>query len=81
MFLDRGEMGYGLEYSDSRQRMLEIDQVRRMIEQKAEDRDAITSGQAPIVLIARVDKRHLYVNQLPKPLYSDQYGNFLFMRF
>ncbi len=73
-FLDRtGEFDYGLQYKDSHQRLLDIDQLKKLITEG--------SGNRPITVIMLV-KRYLdYKHRLPKPVYEDIEGSFVFAEF
>ncbi|MGE0084955.1 MAG: phospholipid carrier-dependent glycosyltransferase [Desulfococcaceae bacterium] len=80
-FITEDELGYGLSYEDAKKRMLDTEQLNKMI------RDAYLSAKknsqtgSPLVLIARTHKYEKYRNRLPQPVYRDEYGKFVFLQF
>jgi 4-amino-4-deoxy-L-arabinose transferase len=68
-----GELTYGLQYPDSRHRLLTVEQLRRLIEEN--------SGKKQVILIARSDAYQEYRKQIPKPLFEDHNSRFVFVQF
>ena len=73
-FLDRtGEFDYGLRYQDSRQRLLDINQLKKLIAESSNDKS---------ITVIMLLKRYLdYKQKLPKPVYEDIEGSFIFAEF
>jgi 4-amino-4-deoxy-L-arabinose transferase len=72
--IDRaGEFTYGLNYADSKQRLLDVDQLK----------DLITTGpeKGPIVLITSAKRYAEYGPQLPKPVFENSENGFIFAEF
>lgn len=68
-----GELTYGLQYPDSRHRLLTVEQLRRLIKEN--------SGKKQVILIARRDAYQEYRREIPKPLFEDHNSRFVFAQF
>ena len=70
---DRGELDYGLKYDDSKHRLLNVDQFKKLI--------AGDQGEKGVILITETKDYELYRPMLPKPVYEDISGRFVFVQF
>jgi len=72
--IDRGgELTYGLGYDDSKQRLLDIDQFKKLIDK--------SSRKGGINLITSTKRYMEYRQLLPKPIFEDIDSNFVFAEF
>ena len=72
--IDRGgELTYGLGYDDSKQRLLDIDQFKKLIDK--------SSGKGCITLITSAKRYVEYRQLLPKPVFEDIDHGFVFAEF
>lgn len=67
-----GELKYGLSYDDSKHRLLSLDQLTEMVKAQEEKR---------VVLIAKARRYAEYKHLLPRPVFEDTNGRFVFVRF
>jgi len=68
-----GELTYGLEYDDSKQRLLDVDLFKELV--------AKSSGKGSIVLILNTKRYAEYSPLLPKPVFEDVNRGFAFAEF
>ncbi len=70
-----GEVSYGLNYEDAKQRSLNLEQFKDLINKAA--------GKEPVVLVAKFDKYTRWKQRLPKPKYEDSSGKggFVFVQY
>ncbi|MGA1863982.1 MAG: phospholipid carrier-dependent glycosyltransferase [bacterium] len=68
LFMDLGELSYGLGYDDSKDRLLNIDQFRRLINKN--------NGNRQIVLICKSKYYMRYRDLIPEPVFEDSDGRF-----
>ena len=68
-----GEFTYGLTYGDSKGRLLTIDKFKEMAEKGL--------GKGRLVLITHKKRYEAYRDRLPKPIFMDEYGKFVFVQF
>jgi hypothetical protein len=68
-----GELTYGFGYDDSKQRLLEIDQFIELVTK--------SSGKGSVVLILDTERYAEYSPLLPKPVFKDVKGDFMFAEF
>ena len=68
-----GELNYGLSYDDSRHRLLTINQFKKLIAEAQEEKK--------VVLITDTDYYSHYKSLLPKPIFEDIDGQFVFAQF
>ncbi len=69
----KGELKYGLSYADAGQRLLNIDQFKKMIAERG--------GQKEVFFITETKRYARYKESLPKPLAEDIWGQFVIARF
>jgi len=68
-----GELSYGLSYDDSGHRLLTAGQLKKLIEN--------THGEKEVVLITDTKHYSCYRALLPKPIFEDMDGRFVFAEF
>lgn len=68
-----GELDYGLKYDDSRHRLLNVGQFKKLI--------TGNQGKKGVILIAETKDYVRYRPMLPKPVYEDISGRFAFVQF
>jgi 4-amino-4-deoxy-L-arabinose transferase len=74
LLIDRsGELTYGLGYDDSKQRLLDIDQFKKLIDN--------SSRKGDIALITSRKRYREYRQLLPKPIFEDMNSGFVFAEF
>ena len=74
LVIDRGgELAYGLGYDDSRQRLLDIDQFKKLIDK--------SSGNGCIALVTSTKRYVEYRRLLPEPAFEDIDCGFVFAEF
>ena len=70
---DRGELKYGLKYDDSRHRLLNVDQFKKLIAENQEEKG--------VILITETRSYERHRPMLTKPVYEDISGRFAFVQF
>jgi len=74
LVIDRGgELTYGLEYGDSKQRLLDIDKFKKLIDE--------TGGKGLVTLITTARRYAGYRRVLPRPVFEDADSGFVFAQF
>jgi 4-amino-4-deoxy-L-arabinose transferase len=73
LFMDTGELEYGLNYDDSKHRLLDTEQFTKLVNEN--------SGKHKIVLISKARDYEKYRAEIPKPSYEDDNGGFVFAQF
>ena len=74
LLIDRGgELTYGLKCEDSKQRLLDIDQFKKLIDSN--------SGRGYIALITSTKRYEEYRRFLPEPIFEDINSGFVFVEF
>jgi len=68
-----GELTYGLEYDDSKQRLLDVDRFKELVTK--------SSGKGSIILILKTERYAEYSPLLPKPVFEDVNRGFVFAEF
>jgi 4-amino-4-deoxy-L-arabinose transferase len=68
-----GELEYGLSYKDTSQRYIQMVHFKKMVYTE--------TGQGRIVLIADTNFYEHFGKSMPKPIYEDHYGEFVFAQF
>jgi len=68
-----GELTYGFGYDDSKQRLLEVDRFIELVTK--------SSGKESVVLILDTERYAEYSPLLPKPVFKDVKGDFVFVEF
>jgi 4-amino-4-deoxy-L-arabinose transferase len=68
-----GELTYGFGYDDSKQRLLEVDRFIELVTK--------SSGKGYVVLILDTERYAEYSPLLPKPVFKDVKGDFVFAEF
>jgi len=68
-----GELSYGLEYNDSKNRLLDIDKLKMLIDEAEENE--------PVTLITSARRYAEYKEVLPKPVFEDADCGFVFAQF
>jgi len=68
-----GELTYGLEYDDSKQRLLDVDRFKELVTK--------SSGKGSIILILKTERYEEYSPLLPKPVFKDVNRGFVFAEF
>jgi len=72
--IDRaGELEYGLNYKDSRQRLLDVDHFKKLIDE--------IGGNGLITLITSARRYDEYRRTLPSPIFEDAESGFVFAQF
>jgi 4-amino-4-deoxy-L-arabinose transferase len=67
------ELSYGLSYPDSRRRLLSLSQFTTLVNQNI--------GKNPVILISTTKHYTRYKNRIPKPVFEDTWGSFVFAEF
>ena len=73
LIMKGGELGYGLSYNDSKQRLLTFDQFKKLINKY--------SGMNHVILIMSAERYEEYRHLMPKPALEDINCGFVFARF
>jgi 4-amino-4-deoxy-L-arabinose transferase len=74
LLIDRGgELTYGLRYDDSKQRLLDIGQFKKLIDRN--------SGRGCIALITNTKRYSEYRQLLPEPIFEEINSGFVFVEF
>ncbi len=86
--LDReGEFAYGLGYDDSKYRLLDVEQLRKLITAgpdltvRDSSTDAERAGKRCVTLITYMKRYVEYEHLLPKPVFKEVHHGFLFACF
>ena len=70
---DGGELDYGLNYDDSKHRLLSVDQFKKLIRE--------ARGQRTVILITKTRRYAEYRPHLPQPIFEEINGGFVFAQF
>ncbi len=68
-----GELAYGLGYDDSRHRLLDLDQLKKLLTK--------SHGKHPVILITEARRYEKYRSLLPQPIFEQIGNRFVFVQF
>ncbi len=69
----KGELAWGLEFEDSKNRFLTFDDFKTLVEREA--------GGGRLTLVLRRDPFERYKKELPPPAFEDSFGRFTFVQY